>query len=280
MHLPLTCKSCGVVLSSPGGRCPSCGALQPGLDEITQVDLSVPQVARASVRPPGSMRPRAMPTPATPAKKVLWPLWMVLIVLSTVVILTVIRGIQNDKEEELARQAAAEAAASAKEEPPPEPDPKTLRLVTAWSDALARAHGWNRDAVLVRMEASGSDAKGILNLSAGSARFEYGARALGEAPSRLPRVGKERFVVTFDGNGTKTETIKGNTEVSSAPEPDCLPEEAVRIGPAADFPATSPRTINYAFSTVLDKAVWSLSDPADPKKVRMLDGNSCNVIVR
>jgi hypothetical protein len=190
------------------------------------------------------------------------------------------RSIRNDKEEELARQAAEEAAARAKEEPPPAAEPKTLRLVAAWADASARAHGWNRDAVLVQMDAKGLDAKGIMNLSEGSARFEYGARALGDGPARLPRVGKERFVVTFDGRGTKTETLKGNAEVSSAPEPDCLPEEAVRIGPAPDFPATSPRTLNYAFSPVLDKAVWSLSDPADPKKTRMLDGKSCNVIVR
>lgn len=280
MHLPLTCKSCGVVLSSPGGRCPSCGALQPGLDEITQIDLSVPQAASPSMRPPGSMRPRPIPTPAPPAKRVLWPLWMVLIVLITAVTLAVMRSIQSDKATELARQAAEEAAAHAKEEPAAVAEPKTLRLVLVWADALSRAQGWSRDAVLVRMDANGLDAKGIMTLSQGNARFEYGARALGEGPSRLPRVGKERFVVTFDSNGTRTETLKGNAEVSSAPEPDCLPEEAVRIGPAADFPTTSPRTLNYAFSAVLDKAVWSLSDPADPKKTRMLDGKSCNVIVR
>jgi hypothetical protein len=207
-------------------------------------------------------------------------LWVLLIVLATVVTLAVLRSIRQSKEEELARQLAAEAAARAKEEPGPQAEPQTIRLVAAWSDALTRAQGWNRDAVLVRMEASGLDAKGILTLSKGSARFEYGARALGEQPALLPRVGKERFVVTFDESGTKTETAKGNAGVSSAPEPDCLPEEAVRIGPAPDFPGESLRTISYAFNTPLDKAVWSLSDAADAKKTRMLDGKSCNVIVR
>lgn len=274
MHLPLTCKNCGVVLSVPGGRCLSCGALQPGLDEITQVDLSVPQAASPS------MRPRLRPTPPPPPKKMLWPLWILLITLAVVVTLTVMRSIRLDKEEEMARQAAEEAAARSKEEPDPALEPKTIRLVAAWADALARAQGWHRDAVLVRADASGLDTKAILTLSQGSARFEYGVRALGEGTARLPRVGKERFVVSIDATGTKSETIKRNAEVSSVPEPDCLPEEAARIGPASDFPAASPRTISYAFSTPLDKAVWSLSDPADPKKIRMLDGKSCNVIVR
>ncbi|HEX2881188.1 MAG TPA: hypothetical protein VHO25_16770 [Polyangiaceae bacterium] len=262
------------MLNSPGGRCPSCGALQPGLDDITQVDLRVPQAARASVRP------RPQPTPAPPPKKTLWPLWILLILLVTVVTLAVVRGLRLDEETEMARAAAAEAAARAKEEPPAVEEPKTLRLVAAWADALKHAQGWNRDAVLVRMEASGLDAKGILTLSQGSARFEYGVRALGEALARLPRVGKERLVVKFDASGTKTETLKGASEVSSSPEPDCLPEEAVRIGPASDFPAESSRTVSYAFNAQLDKAVWTLSDTKDTAKTRMLDGQSCNVIVR
>jgi hypothetical protein len=210
----------------------------------------------------------------------LWPLWLLLILLVTVVALTVVRSLRLDKETEMARLAAAEAAAHAKEEPPVVEEPKTLRLVSAWGEALKRAQGWNRDAVLVRMEASALNAKGILTLAQGNARFEYGVRALGEALARLPRVGKDRFVVTFDASGTKTETQKGAAEVSSAPEPDCLPEEAVRIGPAADFPPESSRTVSYAFNVQLDKAVWTLSDAKDATVARVLDGQSCNVIVR
>jgi hypothetical protein len=209
----------------------------------------------------------------------MWPLGAVLILLLTVVVLTVVRNNRLDEEAELARQAA-EAAARAQQEPTVEAEPKMLRLVAAWADALKRAHDWNSDAVLVRMEASGVDAGGTVTLARGSARFEYGVRALGEGLARLPRVGKERFVVTFDVNGTKTETPKANTEVSSVPEPDCLPEEAVRIGPATDFAAESSRTVSYAFNVQLDRAVWSLSDPIDPAKSRLLDGSSCNVIVR
>jgi hypothetical protein len=130
------------------------------------------------------------------------------------------------------------------------------------------------------MEASGLDAKGILTFAQGNAVFEYGVRGLGEQPALLPRVGKERLIVTFEASGPRVEETKGAADVSSVPEPDCLPEEAVRIGPAPDFAPDALRTARYAFNAQLDKAVWSLSDPTDAKKTRLLDGKSCHVIVR
>jgi len=281
MHLPLTCQNCGTVLSAPGGRCPSCGAAQPGFDDITQVDLGIPQAAAPSRQPFPSARPRPPPLPQ--AKKKVQPLWFVVpifIVLTTAVILAVLRNARMDREEELVKQQAAEAAERERQTVQPAPKIETINLSAAWSDATTRAKAWNKEAILVRVEASPLDTSGKLTIATGTARFEFGTPALGEAHSPLPLAGRERFVVTVDASGTKTAEVKAGPGVSSVPEPDCLVEEALRIGPADGVPPEVPRSLRYSYSVPMEKSVWVVSDASDAKKTRTLDGKTCSVVAR
>lgn len=300
-----------MVLSAPGGRCPSCGALQPGSDEVTQVDLalpaklSMPGVAKSDrpaqlsaadpgltpqqygSLPPGAPRPSVRPgfsrPPPEPPKKQLQAGWMVavlFIVLGTTVTLAILRSAKISQEEELARQRAAEAAASAAAAAAPEPAaPKpVLRVSQLWTQAATRSKAWHRDAMLVQMQAGPLDAHGVLQSDNGSARFEYTIPA--STTTIPPRSRSERFVVKIDDSGTHIEETKGATGIAEASDPACPSEEALRIGPASAGSENTALQLSYAFDPRLEKSTWVVSDTANPDAQRALDGQSCAVIVR
>jgi hypothetical protein len=284
--------------------------LQPGSDEVTQVDLSLPakltmpgvvksdrpaQLGAADPGltpqqygslPPGAPRPSVRPgfsrPPPEPPKKQLKAVWMVAVlflVLGTTVTLAILRSAKISEEEELARQRAAAAAASAAAAaaPPPAAPKPLLRVSQLWTQAATRAKAWHRDAMLVQMQAGPLDAHGVLASGKGSARFEYAIPA--NTTSIPPRSKSERFVVTIDDSGTHIEETKGAGGVAEASDPACPSEEALRIGPAAAAEDASLQ-LSYAFDPRLEKSAWLVSDAANPQTQRALDGQSCAVIVR
>src|SRR6266436_2917111 len=90
----LSCENCGVNLTSPTGRCPHCGSLQVGSDEITKIELAVPSPFAVKEPTQPSARPRSLraPAPPPPKKKPAWLLVPLLIVLATTVTLATLRS--------------------------------------------------------------------------------------------------------------------------------------------------------------------------------------------
>jgi hypothetical protein len=264
MQPPLICQSCGTVLSAPGGRCPSCGALQPGSDEVTLTDLTIPaKLIRPDAYP--SSRPRTSPSvppdgglsgvgltpgpgittarpnfsrppPAAPQSKIK-PLYLVvplLLILATTVTLAIVRGAKISDDEERAQErsaaAAAAAASAAVEAEVREQQKAASRISAVWADATTRAKVWHRDAILIRMDAGPLDAQGQLDAENGKARLEFAVPASADLP---PRSGASRFVVEIDAQGTRGAETKGQLGVASAAEPACPSEEVLRLGPVS-----------------------------------------------
>jgi len=273
---PLCCWQCGTVISAAGGRCPACG---------------VEQQNEAPVRSPAS--PAALPlrrslrsTPIRGAQRstltiVSWALAGA--GLGAVALITF--ALARRSPEAPARRALSPTAHS--ELPPEAPadpndlgieDPKRVDPSALLGKAKTRALAWSKDAVLVGVKA-GPVVRGLVDITSdGTIDFTFG-KPTGEGFGADVRVAGKGFRILVRGSGTKVDDTAMVTG-RAALEPNCPLEEAVRKATAAGIPSTSPLTVSYEVSPKHKKAVWRLEAEGDAAKARLVDGNSCAILVR
>jgi hypothetical protein len=288
MRSGMICQRCGAALTSLAGRCPNCDAPQSGSEEITKIDLDMPTplpnaprptAPAAHTAPRASTRPRSMRVPAPPPPKNtrLWILAPLLIVLGTVVTIAVLRSNQMAREEAAQRLALDELRRAQAAEPSPVPK-VAPSLINLWNEASDLSRAWNKNAMLIQMQAQSLAPNAALDSNDGSARFEFGAPAR-DSNEPMTHSGRDHFVVTIDKTGTRSAATHAAPGAIMVPEPQCPAEKALRVGPAVGFDANQNRTLAYLWNAAVDRSTWVVGDPSDPKRKRTLDGSTCVIIV-
>jgi hypothetical protein len=147
---------------------------------------------------------------------------------------------------------------------------------TVLARAQTHARKWDRDALLVSLDAA--------PVAAGKVDAEHGGRVVvmfaRSSGSLLPgaRVSAERFMVTIDASGPRTQEAKDLSPARSVAEPNCPLDQAWRTMVASGVPSSARVAMHYSMSDKHDRAVWQTTVEGDPKLTRTLDGLTCNVI--
>jgi hypothetical protein len=157
-------------------------------------------------------------------------------------------------------------------------DPKDVDPFALLADAKNRATAWDREAVLVSIEA-GPVLAGKVDLTAG-AKVEYTfGKPTGGGFDTAGRVGPKQLLLSVDSSGPRVEEI-ARAATRAAMEPNCTFDEAVKIAEASGAAPGAPLRVRYFMSERHEKAIWQTEVPEDPKTRRVLDGWTCTVLVR
>ncbi|MCC6215979.1 MAG: hypothetical protein IT376_14025 [Polyangiaceae bacterium] len=256
----LSCPACQTVVSSYGGRCPSCGAELPPVLVAAKPSLA-PGVAAARV---GGRPRRSFPVVPVAAGA------MVLVALGVGAAVH-LRG-SSQPAAGSARPTGSAALALVPS------GAVALDALDSIARGVSRASRWSAESALVTLEARGvKDAKltpgGTLELAFGK---RTGTAAAGA------KVGAERLVLAFSGTGGQMTEREGTGPAGarSVHEPNCNLDEAWRRAVASGMPAGDELSFIYAWNEKLGRAVWLATHPTDPKLSRTLDGETCAVVVR
>jgi hypothetical protein len=231
--LAATCRNCGLVLSTGGGRCPQCGAEQPVM--LDSVGLSPAMV--------GTRPPRIGPRPKKPTSLAA-PLSGALIVLAAGALAFwwfLIRDVEP---------ARAPAQPSATALMPAESvgfDAGAFNPSTVLVNAKLRALSWHRDAVLVSFE-FGPVVDGQVQIkSSGKFEIVFGkpaGRKLGPGAAVAP----QRLAVLVDAQGTRTEERENTEAAQGVAEPDCPFDRVWRTLTVAGLPKNARVSMRYGLS--------------------------------
>lgn len=276
---PLSCSSCGTVLSAAGGRCPTCGMEQPFSSE------SIPHAPARASRPPSDQPDARIPTRPPPRRKQLLPLLVLMLGGTGLVgLATLGRSVLVERQ-----PAEVDPAISATQSalPPAPIDPNDMGLGGAQrveplellERARTRALAWERDAVLVSMKASPVVAGWVDLAAGGTIEFTFGKPTAGGFDEGTP-VGTERLTVTVEAGGASTRSHTARAGGRATLEPGCALEDAVRKLEASGLPRNVPLSVRYERSDRHGKAVWEASTLEPPELRRTVDGWTCAIIVR
>jgi len=266
---PLSCWSCGTVLSATGGRCPACGAEQPS----GPAPLGAP--------PALSRPPRPVPAPPRTAQKAApWALLAVgLAAIGLVAVLFAPEGGGNRGSERVAPSAVPSAP-----ERPADPndlgiaDPKAVDPTEILGRARARALAWDREAVLVSLRAQPLVGGRVNLTTGGSVRLRYG-KPTGEGFGSGAKTAGPQLEIAIASAGTTVEAMAAGP-ARAAQEPNCPLDEAVAKAIASGVPTGSALEIAYEVSDKHGKAAWKVSVPDSDVFTRLLDGWTCAILVR
>lgn len=254
------CASCGTAISTTGGRCPMCGALQPESPQAGPISREAPSVSRRA--------------PA-PSPHVAFLLGGGLVVVGLV-------GLVAWKLTAPAPAAAAPASASATLATPSGSVQRPLRQATdpsrALLEATKRARAWNADARLVAYVADGV-VEGRVDRHKGG-RIEIVFAGPGRGGLTLgTRVANARYVVLFDASGVHTSVHRHGPPAWSVAPPACPLDVAWRSVIASGVPSSKPLGMRYAMDKNRGRAVWTATTRGQPGQTRTLDGRSCAILV-
>lgn len=257
----LSCPSYQTVVSTYGGRCPSCGAALPEVVAQPKPSLA-PGVAAARAGRGG----RSSPFPVVP------------VVAGAMVIVAVGGGLAYHASRSAApAQGPARASGAAALALVPS-GAVALDALDSIARGISRASRWSAEAALVGIEARGvKDAK---LTPTGTLELSFGKRTGSAAPGA--KVGAERLHLSFSGASSEPKEREGSAAAGtrSVHEPNCNLDEAWRKAVASGMPASDELTFTYGWSEPRGRAVWTASHPSDAKLTRTLDGETCAVVVR
>jgi hypothetical protein len=247
-----SCPQCGADVRASGSRCQSCGFYLPA--------TPAPRLGPPTARP---IPPKDDSKRNTVA---------VLAVGGLVVTGLLVVGITIALREPppAAPQQAALTAPSAAPSEPQRPEPSQLL-----AEAKKQASAWHPDAVLVSIEASRVDARGVV--PEGTVEFVY-ARPATPRFTGGAETGSERLVLRAHSGGLeKSEPRAGKGRV--APEPNCTFEDAWSAAQRAGATADGSLKLRYAWSDKHARPVWEVQT-GDAEVLRRLDGVSCSILTR
>ncbi|NRA34441.1 MAG: hypothetical protein HRU17_13965 [Polyangiaceae bacterium] len=271
----LVCDECGMVLSAAGGRCPGCGANQPDGHQAPPEPPRQQYIAGVideKVEP----EPKSNMTPLAIGGGVIA---LVLIGLATV-------ALMNSKEEQVAEVAPLPTVLEApKKVEPKGPDDIGIKDLAAvdldliWGGAHSRALRWNRDAVLVSVEASPVVASKVDAKGGGTVHFVYGTPT-GEGFGTGARVQREQFQVSVGPEGSTSSTITAAKKGRAVLDPNCPFSEATRKLIGAGIIDGLPFSVKLVLSEKFKRPVWEGKTLGDDPIVKTLDASTCTILIR
>jgi hypothetical protein len=251
------CPSCGVTLTVPGPRCPSCGFLlasAPG------------PVFQNSIRPKRA-RPAGNPSSSLPT--ILAGVGLAAIVVSATTAFWLLR--RQDDTAALAPLAAASVSAAPSTVSSSGPDAGAL-----FGQAKAKALAWHQDAALVQIDLA-PVVDGKLDADA-TLEFVFGKPVIGKGIGPGTAVQSSLFVVTADARGLR-ESERPGSNASAVAEPNCIFEEALEKAAKSGVALRDRLRLRYAQSQKSGRGLWFVSRDGDAEPLRTLDGANCAIIV-
>lgn len=249
------CAECGTAISTSGGRCPKCGALQP--EDTRPAPMPEQRPSRAG----SSRRFTALAGGGIVLLLLLGLVWRL--------------ASAGEKPAPVASVSVPAAPPSVSAPTPPTGIDATHALL----ESTKLAKGWNADARLVSFVAD-HVIGGRVDTARGG-RFvvvfaEPGSGGL--LPGTL--VGKARFVVVFDAKGRHESRRRSGPRAWSVAPPDCPLDVAWRSVVASGVPSSKPLGMRYAMDHARQRAVWTATTRERPGETRTLDGRNCAVLLR
>lgn len=246
------CPQCGADVRASGTRCPSCGFYLPA--------APAPRTGPPPARP---LPPKDDSTRATVA---------VLTIGGCVVLGLLVAGLMIVLREPTQAQRPAAPAAPALA---PSAEPERLEPSTLFAEAKKLASAWHSDAVLVSVDVSHLDARGVA--PDGSVEFVYSrpstSRFTGGADTS-----SERLVLRSSRQGlSKTEGRAAKARV--APEPNCLFEDAWNAARRAGAALEGDLRLHYGWSDKHARPVWEVQT-GEAETLKRLDGVTCSILTR
>ena len=274
--LPFTCPSCGQIVGTGGGRCPSCGAQLPETSPM-RMTSQPPQVSAVA---PGVLLRREHEKRSTALAVMTLGGGVLVVAVLGAIGWSLIAGRGNTGAPASASAPRASASAPAAPTDPDDmgiADPAALDPSSIMPRAHARARIWDQNAMLVSIDATPVGAEGKVDLKSGgkvdiSFAKPSGARLGPGAPA-----GGSQLVISVDASGSKVKEAQG-PGATAVDDPNCPIAEAWRTMVAARVPSNSVVTMRYAYSAKHEKAVWQTSAGDDAKLARTLDGWTCTIL--
>jgi hypothetical protein len=255
--LPIRCPSCGTVVGTGGGRCPTCGYLLPEEMPRKAVTLSRP--------PPQRRKPARGAVVALVAASVL----------AAVVLILLVRARLSARRTVIALTPSSAAGPRAGRVPAP-PATAVVDVGSYAAGAASRASAWNADALLVSIEAFPVQRGKVTMTDDAFVEVIYGK------PLKL-RIGPgapltaTRLVLRVDRDGAReTQRSEARAQKGIA-EPNCPVDEVSRVVEASGIAQGAPVRLRYAESDRRKRPVWRAS-AEDPKDTRIVDGQSCALL--
>jgi hypothetical protein len=246
------CPQCGADVRASGTRCQGCGFYLPA----------------APARRTGPPRAR----PVAPKDDWRRTTVAVLSIGGFVVLGLVVAGLMIVlREPSEAQKPAAVAAPVAA----PNAEPKRLEPSALFAEARKLASAWHGDAVLVSVDVSHVDARGVA--PDGSIEFVY-SRPSTQRFTGGADTGTERLVLRSSSQGlSKNEERAAKARV--APEPNCLFEDAWKAAQRAGATPEGDLRMRYGWSDKYLRPVWEVQGPRG-ETLKRLDGVSCSILTR
>jgi len=254
-HLPIPCPSCGTVVGTGGGRCPTCGYLLPEDIPKKPITLSRP--------PPTRPKPPRGPVIALIFASALAAVALILLVRA--------RLSARDEQKPPALAAAASSAAASAAVPP-----TTVVDVGSYAaNAASRASAWNADALLVSIEASPVQSGKVAMTGDAFVEVIYGKPLKLRLGPGAPLTAS-RLVLRVDREGAREMQRTEARAQRGIAEPNCPVDEVSRVVEASGISRGAAVRLRYADDR-RGRPVWR-AIAEDAKDARVVDGQSCAVL--
>lgn len=157
-------------------------------------------------------------------------------------------------------------------------DLREISPLSVLPDARRRALAWDPAAVLVSVTAHGV-AQGLLDgTRGGELSLEFGVPIGGTGRGAGQPVGRDRFLVQVDENGSRVRERTGVGTAVAVGDPDCPLPSAWRKMHQSGVPKTEFPSFTYRARTGDRRAVWEASVSGKPEMSRTLDGRQCTIL--
>jgi hypothetical protein len=156
-------------------------------------------------------------------------------------------------------------------------DARAVDPMDVLAKAKTRALAWSKDALLVSMRVH-PVVSGHVDVSSGGAIEYWFGMPTGEGFGPGAKIAGKRFHVTIDQAGVHVEEAAG-APGRAALEPNCPLDAAAHAALSAKLPA-GPLLADYEVTAQAERPVWKMSPDGSDTPVRLVDGQSCAVLVR
>jgi len=156
-------------------------------------------------------------------------------------------------------------------------DTRAVDPMDVLGKAKTRALAWSKDAMLVSMRAR-PVVSGRVDVQGGGTIEYWFAKPTGEGFGPGAKIAGKRLHLTLDNTGVHVEEAPG-APGRAALEPNCPLDAAAHAALAAKLPS-GPLLASYEANAQAGRPVWQMSPDGADGPMRLVDGQSCAVVVR